>query len=95
MIKIDVNIYHNKDYVRTMPKGYIYIYTTFASHINENTKVIHPGTLFLIHAFSSSSLDLSPYIYIDYIMNYQFIVVQLCWTLYNFENVKTIEPHNK
>ena len=63
MIKIDVNIYHNKDYVRTMPKGYIYIYTTFASHINENTKVIHPGTLFLIHALSSSSLDLYIYIY--------------------------------
>jgi hypothetical protein len=78
MIKIDETIYHNKDYVKTMPKGYIHIYNLCLRYQHQNTKVIHPGTLFLIHAFSSSSLDLSPYIYIDYIMNYQFIVVQLC-----------------
>ena len=98
MIKIDVNIYHNKDYVRTMPKGYIYIYTTFAPISTRTQKLSIQEHCFwympfLVHRWTSTYIYI--YIYIDFLMNYQFKVVQVCWTFYNVENVKTTEPNKQ
>ena len=97
MIKIDVNIYHNKDYVRTMPKGYIYTYIQPLPPISTRTQKLSIQEHcfwympFLVHRWTSTYI---------YWLSHE-LSVQGCTSLLNVlqrrkcENNRTKQTINK